>query len=272
MTALRALAAALAVATALAFRPAAVPRAAGARAAGRLWAEKEKPSLAPEAATLGFSSKDMQSMIDSVEKKEEAMGRPRPLPPTPEELAASGTDMLSQKPAVSTPTGEAAAEPAAAAEPTAAATAAAAVVAGGEEGAAVEDEEDEFAGMTPAERREEEERRRIQRLKDAEKFMRKATGNMVCVNCGWVYNPSSGDGKTVPPNTAFESLPEKWRCPQCYTTKSGFKEQTLLIAGFEENQQFGLGTNSLTGGQKAGLIFGGIALGAIFLLSGYAMN
>ena len=45
-----------------------------------------------------------------------------------------------------------------------------------------------------------------------------------CDWCGHVYDPSEGDpGKGIPPGTAFEHLPDTWRCPDCRAPKSDFK-------------------------------------------------
>lgn len=41
-----------------------------------------------------------------------------------------------------------------------------------------------------------------------------------------------------------------------------------VVAGFAENQQYGLGTNSMTGEQKSLLIYGALALFFILFLGG----
>lgn len=47
----------------------------------------------------------------------------------------------------------------------------------------------------------------------------------ICTNCGYVYDPALGDPlSNVPPGTAFEKLPEQWRCPICYVEKELFDE------------------------------------------------
>lgn len=49
-----------------------------------------------------------------------------------------------------------------------------------------------------------------------------------CKTCGWVYDPIKGDPQHgIAPNTPFESLPDKWRCPICGATKEGFIGQSL---------------------------------------------
>ena len=44
----------------------------------------------------------------------------------------------------------------------------------------------------------------------------KASGKYVCSVCGYVYDPAEHDG------TAFEDLPEDWRCPRCKQPKDMF--------------------------------------------------
>ena len=44
------------------------------------------------------------------------------------------------------------------------------------------------------------------------------------------------------------------------------------VAGFAENQGYGLGTNSMTGEQKSLLIFGALAAFFALLIAGYFMN
>ncbi|MBR3257773.1 MAG: rubredoxin [Eggerthellaceae bacterium] len=49
------------------------------------------------------------------------------------------------------------------------------------------------------------------------------TGKYVCSVCGYVYDPAAGDEKGgIAPGTAFEDLPEDWRCPRCRRPKSAF--------------------------------------------------
>lgn len=43
--------------------------------------------------------------------------------------------------------------------------------------------------------------------------------------CGYIYTPAYGDRKgKIPKGTAFEDLPDNWRCPLCGATKQSFKE------------------------------------------------
>jgi len=44
-------------------------------------------------------------------------------------------------------------------------------------------------------------------------------------NCGYIYNPAKGDKRgKIPPGTAFEDLPEDWKCPCCGASKKFFKK------------------------------------------------
>lgn len=70
----------------------------------------------------------------------------------------------------------------------------------------------------------------------------------------------------------LQNLPEDWQCPVCSAEKKMFVIRQVEVAGFAENQGYGLGTNTMTGEQKSLLIFG--SLGAFFMLfiSGYFLN
>ena len=47
----------------------------------------------------------------------------------------------------------------------------------------------------------------------------------VCLICGFTYNPEEGDPSMgIPPGTAFEDLPEDYRCPICNAAKEYFKK------------------------------------------------
>lgn len=44
-----------------------------------------------------------------------------------------------------------------------------------------------------------------------------------CVFCGYIYDPALGDEKNkIPPGTAFEDLPDNWKCPGCGSEKEYF--------------------------------------------------
>lgn len=45
-----------------------------------------------------------------------------------------------------------------------------------------------------------------------------------------------------------------------------------VVAGFAENQKYGLGTNSMTGEQKTLIIYGALGLFFILFLLGYALD
>lgn len=121
-----------------------------------------------------------------------------------------------------------------------------------------------------------EKQRKVEELKAQEVFIQKSTGIHKCMNCDWEYEESKGDsfmiGGMVKPGTPFVELPSNWRCPTCRASKDNFNEVTVEIPGFEVNQGYGFGGNSMTGGQKNALIFGG--LGAFFLLflGGYGLS
>ena len=49
-------------------------------------------------------------------------------------------------------------------------------------------------------------------------LIRQASGKYVCSVCGYVYDPAEHDG------TAFEDLPEDWKCPRCKQSKDKFNQ------------------------------------------------
>lgn len=96
------------------------------------------------------------------------------------------------------------------------------------------------------------------------------TGIYECRSCGHKYDEAVGDPSyPVPPGLQFDKLPVDWRCPTCGAAKSFFESKSVEIAGFAQNQQFGLGGNALTSGQKAILIYGSLLLFFALFLSGY---
>lgn len=49
--------------------------------------------------------------------------------------------------------------------------------------------------------------------------------NMVCVVCGYVYDPKIGDSDAgVEVGTKFKDIPEDWLCPLCGVGKDHFEE------------------------------------------------
>ncbi|RLN05120.1 anaerobic nitric oxide reductase flavorubredoxin [Panicum miliaceum] len=106
-----------------------------------------------------------------------------------------------------------------------------------------------------------------------EKFAVLNTGIHECRSCGYRYDQAAGDPSyPVPPGLPFTQLPDDWRCPTCGAAQSFFESKSVEIAGFAQNQQFGLGGNSLTSGQKGLLIYGSLLLGFLFFISGYFLQ
>ncbi|KAF3787350.1 Rubredoxin [Nymphaea thermarum] len=124
-------------------------------------------------------------------------------------------------------------------------------------------------GETP-ETDEEEAIKEAAKRRLEEKFAILNTGIHECRSCGYKYNEKIGDPSyPIPPGLEFAKLPDDWRCPTCGAAKSFFDNKSVEIAGFAENQQFGLGGNSLTSGQKAVLIYGSLIFFFVLFLSGY---
>ena len=48
--------------------------------------------------------------------------------------------------------------------------------------------------------------------------VKEASGRYICSVCGYVYDPAEHDG------TAFEDLPEDWKCPRCRQPKDKFNK------------------------------------------------
>lgn len=96
-----------------------------------------------------------------------------------------------------------------------------------------------------------------------------------CRGCGYIYEPNKGDNRRdIPPETPFEDLPADWTCPVCNAPTKQFNNVGLAGApsGFKENLTYGFGVNAMTPGQKNLLIFGALALFALFLLSFYGLS
>ncbi|TXG65863.1 hypothetical protein EZV62_007138 [Acer yangbiense] len=106
-----------------------------------------------------------------------------------------------------------------------------------------------------------------------EKFAVLNTGIYECKSCGYNYDEAVGDpAYPIPPGFQFEKLPEDWRCPTCGAAQSFFESKSVEIAGFAQNQQFGLGGNALTSGQKTVLIYGSLLFFFALFLSGYFLQ
>lgn len=102
-----------------------------------------------------------------------------------------------------------------------------------------------------------------------------APASYECRSCGYTYVPSQGDSQTnIPAGTLFTDLPSNWRCPVCGANRTLFKNigATDAPSGFAENLDYGFGVNRLTPRQKNLLIFGSLALAALFFLSLYGLN
>lgn len=70
----------------------------------------------------------------------------------------------------------------------------------------------------------------------------------------------------------LQELPGEWMCPVCGADKRTFQVQETEIAGFAANQGYGLGTNSMTEGQKSSLIYGSLAFFFFLFLLGYFLQ
>ncbi|KAF0900181.1 hypothetical protein E2562_027543 [Oryza meyeriana var. granulata] len=133
--------------------------------------------------------------------------------------------------------------------------------------------ETEQADAAPLLESEEGEGPKVDPRRFEEKFAVLNTGVYECRSCGYRYDQAAGDPSyPVPPGLPFEQLPDDWRCPTCGAAQSFFESKSIEIAGFAQNQQFGLGGNSLTGDQKALLIYGSLLVGFLFFLSGYFLQ
>jgi rubredoxin len=96
-----------------------------------------------------------------------------------------------------------------------------------------------------------------------------------CAGCGYIYEPAKGDNTgNISAGTAFDDLPEAWKCPVCAARKTRFNNLGPVgnPSGFKENLGYGFGVNQLTPGQKNILIFGALALGFLFFISLYGLN
>ncbi|XVE62865.1 hypothetical protein DITRI_Ditri06bG0154000 [Diplodiscus trichospermus] len=124
-----------------------------------------------------------------------------------------------------------------------------------------------------AEEEEEEKEQKFDKRRLEEKFAVLNTGIYECRSCGFKYDEAVGDPSyPIPPGFQFDKLPDDWRCPTCGAAKSFFESKSVEIAGFAQNQQFGLGGNALTSGQKAALIYGSLLFFFVLFLSGYFLQ
>ncbi len=143
-----------------------------------------------------------------------------------------------------------------------------------EPAAVTEPEEEEF--MDEATKLQMEKQRRADELRAQEVFIKRSTGIHKCSVCDWEYDEKKGDsymiGGMIKPDTPFSELPSNYRCPTCRASKDNFVEVTEEIPGFEVNQGYGFGGNSMTSGQKNGIIFGGLGLFFFLFLAGYGLS
>ncbi|MDY6937518.1 MAG: rubredoxin [Cyanobacteriota bacterium] len=96
-----------------------------------------------------------------------------------------------------------------------------------------------------------------------------------CSPCGYIYEPEEGDRLGgISAGTAFDDLPITWRCPVCGARKNTFANlgPSGNASGFKENYGYGFGVNTLSSSQKSLLIFGGLALAGVIMLSFYGLS
>lgn len=120
-----------------------------------------------------------------------------------------------------------------------------------------------------------EREKEIARLRAAEKFMKKDTGDALCTACGYKYQMANGVQDRAYPiqrNTPFEIIPDSWTCPTCKSPKAFFEPIQVEIAGFEDNQAYGFGSNTWTEAQKSNAIFGGLGFFFLLFIAGYGLN
>jgi rubredoxin len=120
-----------------------------------------------------------------------------------------------------------------------------------------------------------EKEKEIARLRAAEKFMMRDTGDALCSACGYKYQMQEGVQDRAYPiqrNTPFDIIPDGWACPNCKAPKAFFTPIQIEIAGFEENQAYGIGANTWTEAQKSNAIFGGLGLFFLLFIAGYGLN
>mmetsp|Transcript_31146 Transcript_31146/g.101519 ORF Transcript_31146/g.101519 Transcript_31146/m.101519 type:complete len:187 (-) Transcript_31146:1169-1729(-) len=106
-----------------------------------------------------------------------------------------------------------------------------------------------------------------------ESFATIGAGTFECSSCQYEYDPKVGDPEyPVMKGTQFRNLPEDWACPVCGATPNKFFSNAKEVAGFEQNQGYGFGTNTMTGGQKSLLIYGSLAFFFALFIAGYALD
>jgi rubredoxin len=82
-----------------------------------------------------------------------------------------------------------------------------------------------------------------------------------------------GNAPTRPAQTIpLQDISADYQCPICGSPKDKFDSRVTVVAGFAANQGYGLGSNSMTEGQKSALIYGTLVLFFVLFLAGYAMD
>jgi rubredoxin len=57
--------------------------------------------------------------------------------------------------------------------------------------------------------------------KELTRLGQKTTIRWVCLECHYIYDPFKGDPKHgIAPGTAWEEVPDTWRCPECKILKA----------------------------------------------------
>jgi len=108
---------------------------------------------------------------------------------------------------------------------------------------------------------------------EREKFAVIGSGQHQCKACSYVYDQANGDPEyPLSPGTSWKQLPGDWGCPTCGADKTLFEALGTEVAGFAENQGYGLGANGMTGGQKSALIYGSLAILFGLFISGYLLD
>ncbi len=93
-----------------------------------------------------------------------------------------------------------------------------------------------------------------------------------CRSCGYTYEPAKGDQQGgIAAGIPFDELPQDWKCPVCGAAAVQFEAVGAKgkPSGFKENLGYGLGVNVMTPAQKNILIFAGLAIAFLFLMSFY---
>ena len=78
-----------------------------------------------------------------------------------------------------------------------------------------------------------------------------------CRICGWIYDEELGDPDSgIAPGTAWQNIPDDWRCPDCSASKDEFDMVEL------QERRFNTATGITDNKHIEGKIFSDITLGA----------